>query len=104
MNYLISEVQWPVSLPISAHVFIGTFDSPIIRDNHGSWFLNINHRYEALYAKVLPQSMLGETFLEKYADHHDPVTVIDPKRTYGVRAPAKHPIYENFRVKVSNCF
>jgi len=57
------------------------------------------HRYEALYAKVLPESMLGETFLEKYADHHDPVTVIDPKRTYGVRAPAKHPIYENFRVK-----
>ncbi|KAL4603331.1 hypothetical protein ACB092_10G116300 [Castanea dentata] len=57
------------------------------------------HRYEALYAKVLPESILGETFLEKYADHHDPVTVIDPKRTYGVRAPAKHPIYENFRVK-----
>ncbi|XP_050264387.1 L-arabinokinase-like [Quercus robur] len=57
------------------------------------------HRYEALYSKVLPESMLGETFLEKYADHHDPVTVIDPKRTYGVRAPAKHPIYENFRVK-----
>ena len=53
---------------------------------------------------MLPESMLGETFLEKYADHHDPVTVIDPKRTYGVRAPAKHPIYENFRVKVSNCF
>ncbi|XP_030947210.1 L-arabinokinase-like isoform X2 [Quercus lobata] len=57
------------------------------------------HRYEALYSKVLPESMLGETFLEKYADHHDPVTVIDPKRTYGVGAPAKHPIYENFRVK-----
>ncbi|KAM3687716.1 hypothetical protein ACB098_10G097900 [Castanea mollissima] len=57
------------------------------------------HRYEALYAKVLPESILGETFLEKYADHHDPVTVVDPKRTYGVRAPAKHPVYENFRVK-----
>ncbi|KAK9983934.1 hypothetical protein SO802_033459 [Lithocarpus litseifolius] len=57
------------------------------------------HRYEALYAKVLLESMLGETFLEKYADHHDPVTVIDPKCTYGVRAPAKHPIYENFHVK-----
>ncbi|XP_075640495.1 L-arabinokinase-like [Castanea sativa] len=56
------------------------------------------HGYEALYAKVLPESMLGETFLKQYADHHDPVTVIDPKRTYGVRAPAKHPVYENFRV------
>ncbi|KAL4284310.1 hypothetical protein GQ457_16G000100 [Hibiscus cannabinus] len=57
------------------------------------------HRYEALYANQLPQSMLGETFLDKYADHGDTVTVIDKKRTYGVTAAAKHPVYENFRVK-----
>ncbi|KAE8056543.1 hypothetical protein FH972_013311 [Carpinus fangiana] len=57
------------------------------------------HRYEALYAKILPESMLGEMFLEKYADHNDSVTVIDHKSIYGVGAPAKHPIYENFRVK-----
>ncbi|GLT59584.1 hypothetical protein SLA2020_323960 [Shorea laevis] len=57
------------------------------------------HRCEALYAKQLPETMLGEAFLDKYADHGDSVTVIDPKRTYGVTAPAKHPIYENFRVK-----
>ncbi|KAK8597376.1 hypothetical protein V6N13_094791 [Hibiscus sabdariffa] len=57
------------------------------------------HRYEALYADQLPQSMLGETFLDKYADHRDTVTVIDKKRTYGVTAAAKHPVYENFRVK-----
>lgn len=56
------------------------------------------HRYQAFYAKKLPESMLGETFLEKYADHNDSVTVINPERTYGVRAPARHPIYENFRV------
>ncbi|XP_062025218.1 L-arabinokinase-like [Rosa rugosa] len=57
------------------------------------------HRYDALYVKILPESILGEAFLEKYADHGDPVTVIDPKRIYGVRAPTRHPIYENFRVK-----
>ncbi|KAK3010230.1 hypothetical protein RJ639_010920 [Escallonia herrerae] len=57
------------------------------------------HRYEALYAKILPESMLGETFLEKYANHNDPVTVIDSRRNYGVKAAARHPIYENFRVK-----
>ncbi|CAL8996619.1 unnamed protein product [Prunus brigantina] len=57
------------------------------------------HRYEALYVKMLPESILGETFLEKYDGHNDPVTVIDPDRNYGVTAPAKHPIYENFRVK-----
>ncbi|KAK1269582.1 L-arabinokinase [Acorus gramineus] len=56
-------------------------------------------RYEAVYAKNIPEQMLGETFLEKYTDHDDSVTVIDSKCEYGVRAPAKHPIYENFRVK-----
>ncbi|KAL5716067.1 L-arabinokinase [Ranunculus cassubicifolius] len=56
-------------------------------------------RYEASYSKKLPESILGETFLEHYADHNDSMTIIDPKRTYSVQAPARHPIYENFRVK-----
>ena len=38
------------------------------------------------------------------AIHDDPVTVIDEKRTYNVKAPARHPIYENFRVKVRLLF
>lgn len=57
------------------------------------------HRFEALYAKNIPESIVGEEFSKNYGDHNDPVTVIDPKRTYFVRAPACHPIYENFRVK-----
>ncbi|XP_021275941.1 L-arabinokinase-like [Herrania umbratica] len=57
------------------------------------------HRYEALYAKLLPESMIGDTFMEKYSDHGDTVTVIDKNRTYAVTAAAKHPVYENFRVK-----
>lgn len=57
------------------------------------------HRFEAVYAKQLPESILGETFLNKYIDHNDIVTTIDPNRNYAVKAPAKHPVYENFRVK-----
>ncbi|KAG6391367.1 hypothetical protein SASPL_149121 [Salvia splendens] len=57
------------------------------------------HRYEALYVNQLPETILGEAFLGKYADHNDPVTVIDTKRNYGLRAATRHPIYENFRVK-----
>ncbi|KAG6591644.1 L-arabinokinase, partial [Cucurbita argyrosperma subsp. sororia] len=57
------------------------------------------HRYEGVYAKVLPESMTGENFVEKFVDHNDPVTVIDEKCNYAVRASAGHPIYENFRVK-----
>ncbi|XP_022731410.1 L-arabinokinase-like isoform X2 [Durio zibethinus] len=84
--------------------------SPDELDNDGLELLEIEasldylcnlspHRYEALYGKLLPKSMLGETFLEKYTDHGDTVTVIDKKRTYGVIAATKHPVYENFRVK-----
>ncbi|XP_027333905.1 L-arabinokinase-like isoform X1 [Abrus precatorius] len=57
------------------------------------------HRFEALYTKKIPESIGGETFLEEYKNHNDPVTIIDQKRTYGVKAPTMHPIYENFRVK-----
>ncbi|KAF9617864.1 hypothetical protein IFM89_039083 [Coptis chinensis] len=57
------------------------------------------HRYEATYVKRLPETLLGEKFLNQYDDHNDSVTVIDPKRNYGVRASARHPIYETFRVK-----
>ncbi|KAJ7958626.1 L-arabinokinase [Quillaja saponaria] len=57
------------------------------------------HRYEALYAKMLPESIIGEEFVKKYANHNDSITVIDQKRTYGVTAPTRHPVYENFRVK-----
>ncbi|XP_043713454.1 L-arabinokinase-like [Telopea speciosissima] len=57
------------------------------------------HRYESVYAKRLPESMLGETFIQKYNDHNDSVTVIDQRHSYGVKSQAQHPIYENFRVK-----
>ncbi|KAK7320756.1 hypothetical protein VNO77_30525 [Canavalia gladiata] len=57
------------------------------------------HRFEALYAKRIPESIVGEAFLGEYKNHNDPVTIIDQKRTYSVRAPTMHPIYENFRVK-----
>lgn len=59
-----------------------------------------NHRYEAVYAKKLPESITGATFVKQYADHDDTVTVIDPKRFYCVQVPTRHPIYENFRVEV----
>lgn len=69
--------------------------------NQFDMFWSVHIRYEALYVKQLPKRMLGEAFLGKYADHNDPVTVIDTKRNYGLRAATRHPIYENFRVKVN---
>lgn len=60
------------------------------------------YRYEALYANKIPESTTGEEFIKMYKDHNDSVTTIDQKVSYAVRAPTAHPIYENFRVKVSN--
>ncbi|GJN18976.1 hypothetical protein PR202_gb06199 [Eleusine coracana subsp. coracana] len=57
------------------------------------------HRYEAVYAKDIPEIITGDAFLKKYGDHNDAVTVIDPKQSYSVKAPTRHPIYENFRVE-----
>ncbi|PWA63909.1 arabinose kinase [Artemisia annua] len=57
------------------------------------------HRFEAIYSNNLPDTLSGEAFLTKYDHHSDPVTVIDKKRSYGVKAATRHPIYENFRVK-----
>ncbi|KAL3534972.1 hypothetical protein ACH5RR_003433 [Cinchona calisaya] len=57
------------------------------------------HRYEAVYIDKLPEFLQGQEFLDKYINHEDSVTAIDKKHNYAVRAPTRHPIYENFRVK-----
>ncbi|GAQ77636.1 galactokinase [Klebsormidium nitens] len=56
------------------------------------------HRYEALYAPLLSEEMTGHEFVARYGSHHDPVTSIAADKTYPVRAPTAHPIYEHFRV------
>ncbi|PIN05397.1 Galactokinase [Handroanthus impetiginosus] len=57
------------------------------------------HRYEESYVHKLPEFLLGNDFMENYEHHDDSITIIDKKCRYAVRAPTRHPIYENFRVK-----
>ncbi|XP_057821160.2 L-arabinokinase isoform X2 [Cryptomeria japonica] len=56
------------------------------------------HRYESVYTKILLKEMSGQTFMDNYGSHDDPVTTIDPQRTYALKAPTAHPVYENFHV------
>eukprot|EP00252_Welwitschia_mirabilis_P018224 TRINITY_DN4050_c0_g1_i1.p1 TRINITY_DN4050_c0_g1~~TRINITY_DN4050_c0_g1_i1.p1 ORF type:complete len:994 (+),score=238.94 TRINITY_DN4050_c0_g1_i1:493-3474(+) len=56
------------------------------------------HRFEGIYSKMIPDEITGKAFMDRYGDHKDPVTTIDPKRVYGVKAPTSHPIYQNFHV------
>lgn len=58
------------------------------------------NRYESVYADGLPEQVTGQEFVDMYGSHNDPVTRIDPKQQYAVKAPASHPIYEKFRVEV----
>ena len=46
----------------------------------------------------IPDRMTGADFLARYAGTTDPVTVVDPARTYAVRIPTRHPVYEHARV------
>ncbi|KAL9339832.1 hypothetical protein Peur_068847 [Populus x canadensis] len=57
------------------------------------------HRYEGVYVDKLPETVTGEEFIKKYVNHEDSVTTIDPKHIYAVKAPTRHPVYENFRVE-----
>ena len=57
------------------------------------------HEFEEKFAQHLPDAMLGSEFLARYGGTNDPVTTVEPTRTYAIRAPTMHPIYENFRVR-----
>ncbi|MEM7798108.1 MAG: galactokinase family protein [Chloroflexota bacterium] len=57
-------------------------------------------RFEQSLGQLLPASISGEAFLDRYGDLPDAVTTVDRQRTYAVRQPTAHPIYENFRVEM----
>ena len=56
--------------------------------------------WEACYREQVPEQLLGRDFLQCYGGSTDTVTRIDPGRTYAVRQPAAHPIYEHHRVRL----
>lgn len=51
------------------------------------------------YWDVLPKEINGGEFLDRYGETIDPITTIDPKKTYRVRSRVEHPIYEHARVQ-----
>jgi L-arabinokinase len=55
--------------------------------------------FEERFARHLPESMKGAEFLDRYGGTTDTVTTVERDRTYAIRAPTMHPIYENFRVR-----
>lgn len=54
--------------------------------------------FENEFTGLIPDSVSGSEFLEKFVGTTDPVTSIDPAKAYAVRAPTEHAIYESARV------
>jgi len=55
--------------------------------------------FEEKFAARLPESLSGDEFLASYGGTTDTVTRVEPGRTYAVRAPTAHAVYESSRVK-----
>jgi galactokinase len=75
-------------------------DTVVISDPcWGGYLANITPlEFEERFATRLPECLRGADFLARYGGTTDTVTSIEPQRTYAVRAPAAHAVYENSRV------
>ena len=54
--------------------------------------------FERDLAGGLPDEMSGTAFLLQFGGTADPVTSVDPARTYRIRQPTTHPVFEHARV------
>jgi galactokinase len=55
--------------------------------------------FEELYAARLPESIAGSNFLSRYSGTTDTITRVEANKTYAVRMPTVHAVYESFRVR-----
>jgi galactokinase len=55
--------------------------------------------FESSFAEQIPERIGGSEFLARYGGTTDAVTRVDPQRTYAVRKPTAHAVYEHFRVR-----
>ncbi|HZQ34518.1 MAG TPA: hypothetical protein VFD32_01205, partial [Dehalococcoidia bacterium] len=67
----------------------------------GGYLANIGPaEWEREYRDCVPETIGGAEFLDRYGGFTDTVTRIDRARTYAVRQPTAHPIYEHHRVRL----
>lgn len=64
----------------------------------GGYLVNVGVEAFADMERQLPEQMTGAEFLAGYGGTTDPVTSVDPAKTYAVRIPTRHPIHEHARV------
>jgi galactokinase len=64
---------------------------------HG-YLANVGSDTFSRFAPQIPDSLDGGVFLARYQGTTDAVTRVDRSRTYAIRTPTAHPIYEHERV------
>jgi L-arabinokinase len=80
--------------------FMGQRMITVMDSSRQGYLTNISpSEFETNYISSLPESMSGAAFLDRYSDTIDTVTSVSPERTYKIRQPTAHPIYENHRVQ-----
>ncbi|HEY0727701.1 MAG TPA: galactokinase family protein, partial [Pyrinomonadaceae bacterium] len=85
---------------VRAGAFMGLRTLAEVAGSDADYLANIEpHEFEEKFARHLPHSMLGAEFLARFGNTNDSVTKVESDRTYAIAAPARHPIYENFRVR-----
>lgn len=73
----------------------------IVDPKWGGYLANIGPpKWESKYRDLLPEVMDGGFFLRAFGGTSDPVARVDATRTYRVRQPTAHPIYEHHRVQL----
>ena len=84
-------------LPVLAHANTSQVE---IRDARWKGYLaNLTPAEFEQYRRQIPEQMRGAEFLARFQGTTDPVTQVDPLRTYATRQPTAHPVYEHFRVR-----
>jgi galactokinase len=73
----------------------------VVEDSRwGGYLANLTpSEFEQLYAAQIPDAITGVEFLERYHGTTDSVTRVCADKTYAVRVPTAHAIYEHRRVR-----
>jgi galactokinase len=97
IGYRIIAEMAGLKVIVGAPGFAAQIDDP----RWGGYLANITpSEFEQYYAAQLPKRIEGAEFLSRYKGTTDAVTRVDPERSYAVRVPAAHPIYEHHRVRL----
>jgi galactokinase len=71
----------------------------VIDPRWNGYLANLSPSEFEKFRQRIPEHMIGEEFLTKFQGTTDSVTQVEPKRTYAIRQPTAHPVYEHFRVR-----